>query len=170
MVQTAPLVEHPDVESQVDALRRDGYVYFPGVLDDGEIADLRAAMDRLDARPESFDRDGTEKGFAQKHIKCVFNRDPMFLRFLDMPKVIDLAEAILGVQDNRGRQTDCHIIGMTAWITGPGREDQQLHVDWRPFDLPADIAADARVKLPVMAATTAQLCAARRRWSRSLSS
>ena len=70
-----------------------------------------------------------------------------------MPQVIDLAEAILGVQDNRGRQTDCHIIGMTAWITGPGRDDQQLHVDWRPFDLPEDIAADPRVKLPVMAAT-----------------
>ena len=148
------LIAHADLDSRVEAIEREGFAYFPGILDAGQVAELRDAIDRLTVVEASFDRDSVSAGgFREKHIKCVFNRDPLFLRFLDMPPVIDLAEAILGVQDNRGRSVDCHIIGMTAWITGPGREDQQLHVDWRPFDLPADIAADPRVRMPVMAAT-----------------
>ena len=154
MASPLKLEAQPDLDARIAAIEREGFAYFPAILDAGEVASIRDAIDRLTAVEAAFDRDSVSaEGFREKHIKCVFNRDPMFLRFLDIPQVIDLAEAILGVQDNRGRQTDCHIIGMTAWITGPGREDQQLHVDWRPFDLPAEIAADPRVKLPVMAAT-----------------
>ena len=91
MVQSAPLVSYPDVESRVEALRRDGYVYFPGVLNADEIAELRAAMDRLEARQESFDRDSTDGGYREKHIKCVFNRDAHFLQFLDRPGVFEVA-------------------------------------------------------------------------------
>ncbi len=39
-----------------------------------------------------------------------------------------------------------HIIGMTAWVTGPGRTDQQLHCDWLPFPLPEDVIKDPREK------------------------
>ena len=152
MVQEAPLVAYPDLGSQVEALRRDGYVYFPGVLDDTEIADLRAAMDRLEAREESFDRDGSENGYQEKHIKCAFNRDLHFLQFVDRRGVIDVAGAALTHSVGR-RPIECHIIGMTAWVTGPGRPDQELHVDWMPFPLPEDVAADPRVQVPVMIAT-----------------
>ena len=48
---------------------------------------------------------------------------------------------------------DCHIIGMTAWMTGPGRPDQTLHTDWLPIRLPEDVAADPRVKLPIFIST-----------------
>jgi ectoine hydroxylase-related dioxygenase (phytanoyl-CoA dioxygenase family) len=145
-------VAHPDVDSQVEALRRDGYVYFPGVLNAAEIADLRAAMDRLEARAESFDRDGSENGYAEKHIKCVFNRDIHFLQFVDRPRVIEVVEGALTHREGR-RPIESHIIGMTAWVTGPGRPDQDLHVDWLPFPLPEDVAADPRVEVPVMIAT-----------------
>ena len=50
----------------------------------------------------------------------------LFLKYLDRSDVIDLAEAIHG--------EDCHIIGMTAWVTGPGRPDQQYHCDWLPIE------------------------------------
>ena len=29
---------------------------------------------------------------------------------------------------------DCHLIGMTSWVTGPGRTDQGLHNDYLPID------------------------------------
>ena len=135
MVQSAPLVSYPDVESRVEALRRDGYVYFPGVLNADEIGELRAAMDRLEARKESFDRDGADGGYQEKHIKCVFNRDAHFLQFLDRPGVFEVARETLTSRAGR-RPIECHIIGMTGWVTGPGRPDQDLHVDWLPFPAP----------------------------------
>ena len=44
MAKALSLVAHDDLESQVEALERDGYVYFPGVLDADEIAVLRTTM------------------------------------------------------------------------------------------------------------------------------
>ena len=59
MAKALSLVAYDDLESQVEALERDGYVYFPSVLDTDEIAELRAIMDLLQAIPESHDRDET---------------------------------------------------------------------------------------------------------------
>ena len=59
MAKALSLVAYNDLESQVEALERDGYVYFPNVLDTDEIAELRATMERLQAIPESHDRDET---------------------------------------------------------------------------------------------------------------
>ena len=51
MAKALSLVAYNDLESQVEALERDGYVYFPSVLGTDEIAELRATMDRLPASP-----------------------------------------------------------------------------------------------------------------------
>ena len=59
MAKALSLVAYNDLESQVEALERDGYVYFPRVLDTDEIAELRATMERLQAIRESHDRDET---------------------------------------------------------------------------------------------------------------
>jgi ectoine hydroxylase-related dioxygenase (phytanoyl-CoA dioxygenase family) len=48
---------------------------------------------------------------------------------------------------------DCHCIGMTAWLTGPGRPAQELHADWLPLSLPADVLADPRVRMPIFITT-----------------
>ena len=42
---------------------------------------------------------------------------------------------------------------MTAWVTGPGRPAQKLHGDWLPVELPDDVLADSRVKMPVFITT-----------------
>ena len=55
MAKALSLVAHDDLESQVEALERDGYVYFPNVLNAEEVAELRATMDRLEAIPECLD-------------------------------------------------------------------------------------------------------------------
>jgi hypothetical protein len=141
------LVAYHDHEDQVRAMETDGYAYLPGLLDARQVSELREAMDRLTAIPASFDRHETPEngGFLNKSINNVFNRDPLFLPYLDRPGVIELAEAVHG--------SDCHVIGMTAWVTGPGRPDQRLHTDWLPVPLPEDVRADPRVRLPIFVTT-----------------
>ena len=154
MVKALPLIAQPDLESRIRTLEDDGYAYFPGVIDAGEVAELRDVMDKLEPAPEGFDRSGVRDGlYFEKHVKNCFNRDPLFLQYLDKPPVFDVAEAVMGHKDIRGRTTECHVIGMTAWVTGPGRPDQTLHIDWQPITLPEDVASDPRVKVPVFIAT-----------------
>jgi len=145
MSNALPLNAYPDLVRQVQAMDEDGYAYLPGVLSTAEVAELRAAMDRLEAIPASYDRHDSKGGFLNKSINNVFNRDPLFLSYVDRPGVIELAEAIHG--------NDCHIIGMTAWLTGPGRPDQQLHADWQPITLPAEVMSHPGVKIPIYIAT-----------------
>lgn len=148
MASALPLVAYDDLNSQVEALERDGYVYFPSVLNTEQVADLRTTMNRLEAIPASFDRVRTvENGdaFYEKVINNSFNRDPLLLSFLDRSPAIEVAEAVHG--------SDCHCIGMTSWLTGPGRPDQQLHTDWLPHRLPEHVLADPQVKIPIFITT-----------------
>lgn len=145
MSNALSLIAYPDLAGQVKAMEEDGYAYLPGILNDEEITELRAAMDRLVAIPASFDRHDNTGGFLNKSINNVFNRDPLFLAYVDRPGVIEIAEAVHG--------SDCHIIGMTAWMTGPGRPDQKLHADWQPITLPAAVMANPEVKIPIYIST-----------------
>ena len=147
MPQALPLTHYDRLEDQVAAVENDGYAYFPRVLDADHVARLRRAMDALEADKAQFDSNHlpADNGFLNKSINNVFNRDPLFLPFLDRPEIIDLVEAVHG--------EDCHCIGMTAWVTGPGRPDQTLHADWQPLTLPPDVMEDPRVKIPVFITT-----------------
>jgi ectoine hydroxylase-related dioxygenase (phytanoyl-CoA dioxygenase family) len=142
-----PLIAQPDLASQVEAIERDGYVYLPAMLDADEVAEVREAMDRLTPMPESYDWHQTSEadGRLDKAINNTFNRDPLFLSFLDREGVIEIEEAVHG--------ENCHVLGMTAWVTGPGRKQQALHADWLPVPLPEDVLADPRVRVPVFITT-----------------
>ena len=118
MAKALSLVAYNDLESQVEALERDGYVYFPSVLDADEIAELRATMDRLEAIPASHDRDETPQNgdaFLHKLISNSFNRDPLYLQYLDRSPVIEVAEAA----PRRG--LPLHRYAFVADRTGPSR-------------------------------------------------
>ncbi|MEO2003192.1 MAG: phytanoyl-CoA dioxygenase family protein, partial [Candidatus Poribacteria bacterium] len=148
MRQALALKAYDTLDERVRAIEDDGFAYFPAALKADAVATLREAMGRLTAIPESFDRYHTaeESGFLQAHVNNAFNRDPLFLNYLDRPGVIELAEAVHG--------DDCHVIGMTSWLTGPGRPDQTLHIDWLPVPLPQDVAEDPRVRVPAFITTT----------------
>ena len=53
MVETLELVGYPDLESRIEALERDGVVYFPGILDAEEVAEV------VEETAAGVDRDGT---------------------------------------------------------------------------------------------------------------
>jgi ectoine hydroxylase-related dioxygenase (phytanoyl-CoA dioxygenase family) len=147
MAEPLPLIAYETLEDQTEALYRDGYVYFPNKLNTDQVATLRDHMDVLTPIAESFDKNmqPEDHGYLNRHINNAFNRNNHFLQFLDYPGIIELAEAIHG--------NDCHCIGMTSWLTGPGRPDQKLHTDWLPISLPHDILADPRVRIPIFITT-----------------
>ena len=147
MANALELVTYPDLEGQIEAMERDGYVYFPGFLSPDEVAELRKVAHQLGPLAENLDIDmSPEKdGHMQKCINAVFNRDPLFLKYLDKPGMIELAEAIHG--------DDCHIVSMHTWLVGPGRPDQNLHADWLPFSMTEDVRSDARVRFPIFITT-----------------
>ena len=127
-----------DTAGMTQALHDDGFALIPGVLTPNEVQELRAAIDRL--HPFGFDSLG-----ATDHFKCVFNRDRLFLSYIDRPGVVELAEATMGAE--------CHIIGETAWRSHPGHNGWQPHTDRVFIELPEDLAADERVRLPIYVCT-----------------
>ncbi len=126
------------LQSALGALHRDGFVLLPGVLDCAQIDQLQAAIGRL--KPQHWDYNG-----LVEHYKCVFNRDPLWLSYLDLPGVIELAEAALG--------EDCHIIGQTAWRSHPGCLGMPLHLDYLVMALPPGLLADPGFELPMQVCT-----------------
>lgn len=123
----------------LDALHQDGFVLIPGVLDNDRVAELRQAIDRL--TPVGLDY----QGMLDDHYKCVFNRAPFWLPFLDLPAVIELAEAALG--------PDCHIVGQTAWRNRPGFIGGDLHADYLAMELPESLLAAPGFELPMQVCT-----------------
>lgn len=110
-----------DVARMRAAMHSDGFVLLRGGVPADEIRDARRRIDRLELLPWDF------RG-ATDHYKNVFNRDPYWIRFLDKPGVIDVAEATLG--------QNCHIIGQTAWRSHPGHRGVRLHLDYLPLEWP----------------------------------
>jgi ectoine hydroxylase-related dioxygenase (phytanoyl-CoA dioxygenase family) len=122
-------------------LHQQGFALLPQVLDAAQIAELRTAIDTL--QPQHWDYTGLVDQY-----KCVFNRDPLWLPYLDLPGVIELAEAALGA--------DCHVIGQTAWRCHPGFIGADLHSDYLAMQLPSSLLDDPAFELP-MQICTAQL-------------
>lgn len=118
-----------DIAGQTQALHEDGFALIPGVLSAAEVADTRAAIDRL--RPFGFDKVG-----KTDHYKCVFNRERVFLDFLDREGIVDLAESTMG--------KECHIIGQSAWRSRPGHDGWQPHTDHTLVTVPEEVAGDPK--------------------------
>ncbi len=149
MTKAMTLPTYSTTAEQVESVEKDGFAYFPGFLDPQEVAGLKAAMDATPTVPAHFDRDPSqtvvEQGFYEKVINNAFNHNELFFAFLDKPGIIEVAEALHG--------EDCHVIGMTAWVTGPGRPPQNLHVDYLAVEMPAHVMADPQVRMPVFITT-----------------
>ena len=140
----AELIDYETREERAQMLERDGFAFFRAVLSPEQVQELRGCSDRIQTiatpRWDFIDPEGS----GIKTIQNAFNRDPLYLDFLDKPGVIELVEDALG--------EDCHLIQMTQWNTGK-REEQKMHTDWKPILLPDDVAIDPRVKIPALIMT-----------------
>lgn len=147
-----------DTAGMVEALHRDGFALIPGVLSPEEVVQARAEIDRLhffhwDSRRVAKNPDGTP-GNPVDHWKCVFNRSPYWLRYLDTPGVIELAEGTMG--------EECHSIGMTCWRThpqgppAPGTpylDPNGIHSDHLMFPVKEELLVSGQVQVPIMLCT-----------------
>jgi ectoine hydroxylase-related dioxygenase (phytanoyl-CoA dioxygenase family) len=137
-VYRQPTFGRDDTAGQLQALHEDGFALIPGVLTQEEVEAARQAIDRL--TPIHWDHTG-----VIDHYKCVFNRDPFWLAYLDVPGIIELVETALG--------KDCHIIGQTAWRCHPGFMGVGVHADYLVMELPEDWLTDRELALPMQICT-----------------
>lgn len=126
------------IAQRLQAMHEEGFVLLRGVLDGRRVDELHSAIDAL--QPQHWDHTG-----LVDHYKCVFNRDPLWLPYLDVPGVIELAEACLGA--------DCHVIGQTAWRCHPGFIGGDLHQDYQVMELPESLLADPTFRMPMQICT-----------------
>ncbi len=131
-----------DVKGTVQAVQDDGFAFFPNLIDRQFAKDVCDKIDQL----THLEHDGNGKnGEGIDHFKCVFNRDPFWLQFMDMPGVIDSVEELMGDQ--------CHIIGMSAWRTPPGAGNKFIHADQIFVPMDEELLTSGRVHLPVFIST-----------------
>jgi hypothetical protein len=124
-----------ETDALLGALEHDGCALIGNAVPPALCAEAREKIDAL--RPLHWDEvhddsRGVAGGRHMDRYLCVFNRDPFWLRFIDRPGVIELAEAALG--------NDCHIMGETAWRSHPGYTSEDLHFDYLPPDSGAPAA------------------------------
>lgn len=100
--------------------QNNGYVVLKNVVPKNLLQELPTRIDQLDCQPG----DECHNIFRHKHV---FNRNPWWLSWIDLPIVCDLAESVLG--------QDCHIIGQSAWRCSPGYHGCPCHIDYIPHTL-----------------------------------
>jgi hypothetical protein len=127
-----------DTGGMLRALHANGFALIPGLLDAQQVREARTLIDGLE--PVHWDATG-----EVDHYKCVFNRHPAWLPYLDPPGLIELAEAALG--------RDCHVIGQTAWRCHPGFMGVGVHADHLAMELPEAWLADPAFELPMQICT-----------------
>lgn len=141
-----PPLQTTDVDGIVHAVEEDGAAFMPGAISPELAAETCRKIDEL----EHLECDNKSDGQSIDHFKCVFNRDPYWLQFIDPPGVIDAVEKLMGSQ--------CHIIGMSAWRSPPQLGEQPtgpigMHIDQIFVPMDEELLISGRVHLPVFIAT-----------------
>ncbi len=135
-------VDQNDVPNIILGMEDDGAVVIPQLLSKEEVKEMIHAIDNL--KHVEHDRFASVTGID--HFKCVFNRNPYWLSFIDKKGVIDGIESLMGA--------DCHIIGMSAWRTPPGsKQGGKMHIDQLILPMDEDLLVSGRVKLPIYYST-----------------
>ena len=141
-VETLKSYAPTDIAGMVRGMHEDGYIIIKGLMSRPEVTEMKQRIDAL--QPFGFDRKTADKTGVD-HLKCVFNRSPYWLQFIDRPGAIDVVEALMGA--------DAHIIGQTVWRSWPGSGGWSMHIDQQFFPLPEELLLSGQVQLPVMLAT-----------------
>jgi hypothetical protein len=132
-----------DSNGIADAIETEGCAFIPGALSPELSAETCRQIDALDFPPG----DNRGEGTGVDHHKCVFNRDPFWLQFIDQPGIVEGVEQLLGDQ--------CHIIGMSAGRSPPGvgSDARKMHIAHIFIPLDGVRQGSGRLRLPVFLMT-----------------
>lgn len=138
-----PTCNQSDSSGIVHHMEEDGCVIIPNVLNKAQVEEMKRQIDALVHLQHDGGYQKTEA--CIDHYKCVFNRSPYWLQFIDMPGIIEAVEKMMGA--------DCHIIGMSAWRTPPGIGNNGMHVDQLMFPVAEELLLSRKVKIPIFYST-----------------
>ena len=143
-LENLPYPETFDLQSAIEGMFTDGYAIIPGALNKEEVAELKHKMDTSGEDDSKYDH--TKIGWCfNKHVVVEYHKDPLFLKYIDRPRIIDIASAVLGA--------NLRVKSGSMWITGPGRR-MPVHVDFLPVAMPEEFLADPRVRVPILNCVT----------------
>jgi len=127
-----------EIAQYIEEFNRQGFTVVRGALS-GEQADrLRDGVLEAFAEPED--------GYGSHVRTKMFERGADFVRLLEQPPVVDIAEALLG--------NNCHMFAMNALLTRQGQGIDTWHVDEELFfPLPPGIELDPRIVMPTFLVT-----------------
>ncbi|MGH9029133.1 MAG: phytanoyl-CoA dioxygenase family protein [Acidimicrobiales bacterium] len=139
------------VPAESTDLERDGYAVLPQVFDAGQVAALRADIDRVF---EEFPPDVRVAGEPDEHWLPfryeMLNRSEVCQRAIADPAILRVVEPLLG--------EDCHVIANTAWRQPPEESSHGgrfWHIDSGPHvPRPPGVPWDDRIPYPVFAVAT----------------
>jgi hypothetical protein len=124
----------------VELMHSDGYVIFRNVLNQEEVAALRAKIDGMGGADEQYNM---KDWCFNKHVCIDYTQDAHLVEYIDKGIIADVCDTVMG---------GCVVGGGSLWVTGKGRE-MGIHVDALPVPLPEDILKDTRVRVPVFGGT-----------------
>ncbi|MCW8131224.1 MAG: phytanoyl-CoA dioxygenase family protein [Planctomycetota bacterium] len=126
-----------DLEAAIEGMYTDGYCVVPNALSTELAAETRRHVDASGGPDEKYE---VKNWCFNKQLMIDWTKDAYYLRYLDLPGVIDVLDAVLG--------PDCHLQEGNTWTTGPGRK-MGLHIDHLPLQIPEEYLQDPRVRIPI---------------------
>ncbi|MEY2570459.1 MAG: hypothetical protein QOE63_809 [Acidimicrobiaceae bacterium] len=129
-------------------LQEQGFVVLPQLLSAGEVAELRADIDRVfDELPPDVRNVVRDEDDFKPFRYEMFNRSAACQRAIAHPGILEVIEPLIG--------EDCHVIANTAWRQGPEPSNhggRNWHIDSGPhIPRPAEVPWDDRIPYPVFA-------------------
>lgn len=122
------MLSEGEVKEHAARYRRDGYTVVSRAIEPGLIADLKAALARLET-DEGFGYAATDfEGRRTVRIYNLLAHDPVFARVPVHDSVLPLAEALL----DKGLQ----LSSLSSITLGPGQAAQPIHADSQLIPLP----------------------------------
>jgi hypothetical protein len=132
-----------DIETLAEAFFRDGFVHVPGILNESEVAALRAKTDDCFASRENVDPKHVSYVYGAFVLRRGAEYDPLFAELVHREPIVSLVTAVLGKEPAFN--------ALNVIRNEPGQAISLWHVDdVLEFPLPDNIACfDPRIRMPV---------------------
>jgi ectoine hydroxylase-related dioxygenase (phytanoyl-CoA dioxygenase family) len=136
--ETAKRYSAEEIQTLARKFIREGYLVIPNVISREKCAEFRAEIDRIFRDVPST---APEQGYGEWLRVKLFHYSELIAAHMDFSPVIDIAEAVLGI--------NCHLIANNVVRNGKGYAISNWHVDEELlFPLPDGVEFDERIEMP----------------------